>query len=84
MAKAKNKKPPQKQKQKVKVKAKRGAKKSFYEVKAPLTAAKIHLYSTSSEELDGRIVKLDLSKSLRGKAFELKLKVKKKTIRLLT
>ena len=75
MAKAKNKKPPQKQKQKVKVKAKRGAKKSFYEVKAPLTAAKIHLYSTGLEELDGRIVKLDLSKSLRGKAFELKLKV---------
>ena len=65
------------QKQKVKAK-KRGGKKSFYEVSAPLTAAKIHLYSTGIEELDGRVVKLDLTRSLRGKSFELKFSIKSK------
>jgi ribosomal protein S3AE len=57
-------------------KAKKGAKKSFYEIKAPLTATKIHLYASSPEELDGKRIKIDLTKNLRGKSLELKLKVK--------
>ncbi|MCU0642009.1 MAG: 40S ribosomal protein S3a/S1 [archaeon] len=59
------------------IKVKKGAKKSFFEAKAPMTAAKIHLYAGSMEELEGRIVKLDLTRSLKGKNFELKLKIKK-------
>jgi ribosomal protein S3AE len=58
-------------------KAKKGAKKAFFEVRAPMTSSKIHLYATSMEELEGKIVKLDLTRSLKGKNFELNLKVKK-------
>lgn len=58
-----------------KVRQKKGAKKSFYEIQAPLTATKIHLYSTGPEALIGKNIKLDLTKSLRGKSFELKLRV---------
>lgn len=54
-------------------KAKKGAKKGFFEVKSALTATKIQLYGTSAEELAGKIVKLDLTRSLKGKNFELKL-----------
>ncbi len=55
-------------------KSKKGAKKGFFEVKTPLTATKIQLYGNSAEELAGKIVKLDLTRSLKGKNFELKLK----------
>ncbi len=51
-------------------------KKSFFEVKAPLTASKIALYGTSQEALHGSVVVLDLTRSLRGKSLVLKLKVK--------
>lgn len=61
---------------KTKTKAKKGIKKSFYEVKAPMTSTSISLYSTSQEALDGRTVKLDLTKNLRGKSLELKLRIK--------
>ncbi len=61
--------------QKIK-KSKKLSKKSFYLVEAPLTSAKISLYGSSAEEFDGRIVKIDLTKSLRGKSLELKMKVK--------
>jgi ribosomal protein S3AE len=57
-------------------KVKKGAKKTFFEVRVPLTSSKIHLYGTSAEELAGRVVKLDLTRSLKGKSFELRLKVK--------
>jgi ribosomal protein S3AE len=60
----------------VKTKTKKGAKKSFYEVKAPLTAAKIHLYATSPGDLKDKRIKIDLTKNLRGKSLELKLKIK--------
>ncbi len=50
-------------------------KRAFYEVKAPLTASKIHLYGTSPQALEGKIVTLDLTRSLRGKSLILKLKV---------
>jgi len=57
--------------------AKKVTKKGFFEVKVPMTAAKIHLYASSADELIGKVVKLDLTRNLRGKSLELKLKVKK-------
>lgn len=57
---------------------KKTSKKEFFEVKVPMTATKIQLYGSSIEELDGKIVKLDLTRSLRGRSFELNLRVKKK------
>jgi len=61
---------------KIKVKAKKSVKKSFYEVNTPITATKIHLYSSNPEALEGKIIKLDLTKSLRGKSLEIKLRIK--------
>lgn len=75
MAKAKIKKIKQPMKQKEKPKIKKGGKKGFYEVKAPLVSAKISLYGAGAESFDGKIVKLDLSRSLKGKSFEFKLKI---------
>jgi ribosomal protein S3AE len=63
--------------QQQKSKAKKGVKKTFFEVRTPLTATKIQLYGTSAEELEGKVVKLDLTRSLKGKNFELSLKVVK-------
>jgi ribosomal protein S3AE len=54
---------------------KKGAKKGFFEVMAPLTATKISLYSGSPDELVGKVAKIDLTRSLKGKNFELKFKV---------
>lgn len=61
-------------KQKVKSK-KKGAKKRFFEVLAPLTSTKIQLYSASEEELVGKTIKLDLTKILRGKSLEIKFRI---------
>lgn len=61
---------------KIKQKSKKNIKKSFYEVRAPLTATGINLYANSQEELIGKIIRLDLTKSLRGKSLELKLRIK--------
>ncbi len=52
------------------------SKKTFFEVKAPITSTKIFLYGASKQELEGKIISLDLTRSLRGKSIELKLKVK--------
>lgn len=52
------------------------SKKTFFEVKAPITSTKIFLYGNSKQELEGKIISLDLTRSLRGKSIELKLKVK--------
>ncbi|MFH1425647.1 MAG: hypothetical protein ABIG28_02890 [archaeon] len=60
-----------------KAKTKKNIKKSFFEVSAPVTATKIHLYASSAEELENKTIKLDLTKNLRGKSLELKLKIKK-------
>lgn len=60
----------------LKPKAKGGMKKSFYDVEAPMTSAKISLYGGSLEEFDGRVVTLDLTKNLRGKNLILKMKVR--------
>ncbi len=67
-------------KQKLKVKA--GVKKAFFDVDVPLTALKVSLYGSSLDEFDGKAIKLDLSKSLRGKNLELKMKVKKEDNKL--
>ncbi len=57
-------------------KAKKGIKKDFFEVSAPLVTTKILLYATEKKELEGKIVKIDLTKALRGKSLELSLRVK--------
>ena len=57
-------------------KKKKGAKKVSFEVKMPLTSSKIHVYGYSVEELAGGIVCLDLTRSLKGRSFELKTRLK--------
>ena len=57
--------------------AKKGIKKEFYDVSAPMTSTKISLYASSEEELIGKVVILDLTRNLRGKSFVVKLKVGK-------
>ncbi len=59
------------------IKKKKNVQKQFFEVRAPLTSTKIMLYAGSAEELEGRSVKIDMTKNLRGKNLELTLKVKK-------
>jgi ribosomal protein S3AE len=54
----------------------KSVKKKFFEVSVPLTAAKVHVYGHSIEQFEGQIVKVDLTKSLRGKSLELRAKIK--------
>lgn len=61
---------------KQKQKAKKNIKKKFFEVSAPLTSTPIQLYAASEEELNGRSVKLDLTKNLRGKSIEMTIRVR--------
>ncbi len=56
--------------------AKKGVKKAFFDVVAPMTSTKISLYATSPEELNGKVITIDLTRSLRGRSFVMKLKVK--------
>lgn len=51
-------------------------KKTFFEIRTLFTAMKIALYAASPEELVGRIVRLDLTRNLRGKNLELRMRVK--------
>jgi ribosomal protein S3AE len=62
--------------QKQKPKRKKGARKKFFEAEIPLISTKVHLYSYSPEELEGNVIKLDLSRNLRGKNLEIKAKIK--------
>lgn len=55
---------------------KKGSKKTFFEVRVPLTAAKVSLYGSTAEELVDKTIKLDLTRVLKGKNFELRLKTK--------
>lgn len=55
-----------------------GATKNFFEVKAPFTSAKISLYASSIDSLVGRKVRLDLTRSLKGKNAELIMRIEKK------
>jgi ribosomal protein S3AE len=66
-------------KDKPKAKSKKVGKKSFYEVSANLVSSKIKVYGSTLEEFEGKTVKLDLTKSLRGRSFEIifKLNVEK-------
>jgi ribosomal protein S3AE len=57
-------------------KSKGNIKKGFFEVAVPMTSSKVALYGESPESLNGRVVKLDLTRSLKGKSLELKFKVK--------
>jgi len=57
--------------------AKKGAKKVFFEVTAPFTSAKLHVFGSSIDEVVGRTITLDLTRSLRGKSFVLILKLAK-------
>jgi ribosomal protein S3AE len=58
------------------IESKKGAKKMFFDVVAPLTATKISLYARSVEELEGKTINLDLTKSLKGKSLIIKLRIK--------
>lgn len=58
-----------------KVKSK-GAKKGFYEIEVPMTALRISLYGTAPEDFDGRVITLDMTRNLRGKNLELKMKIR--------
>ena len=59
-------------------KAKKGAKKAFFEVRAPITATKMQVYGASEEDFVGKVVKLDLTRILKGKNFEMRLKIANK------
>lgn len=54
----------------------KSVRKKFFEVNVPLTAAKVHVYGHSPEQFDGQVVKVDLTKSLRGKSLELRARIK--------
>ncbi len=56
--------------------SKKISKRTFFDVKTPITSTKIQLYGESAEELDGKVITLDMTRSLRGKNIVVKLKVK--------
>ena len=62
--------------------AKKNIKKSFFEVTAPFTSTKIELYTDSPDSLVNKTVKIDLTKDLKGKSLELKLRIIKKENKL--
>jgi ribosomal protein S3AE len=53
-------------------------KKRFFEIEIPLTNSKVDLLAYTLESLDGKSIKLDLTRQLRGKSIEVVLKVKVK------
>lgn len=57
-------------------KLKKGIKKKFFDVECPLVSTKVQLFGGELAEFEGRVVTLDLSRALRGKNSELKMKVK--------
>ena len=65
-------------------KQKKGAKKKFFPVETQFTSAKVNLYAYAPEDLNGNVIRLDLTKALRGKSFELRLKVNEKNGSLTT
>jgi len=56
-------------------KSKKLIKKKFFDIPVHLTASKVKLYASEVEELDVKIIKLDMTKNLKGKNVELKAKV---------
>jgi len=61
---------------KLTTKKKKGMRKKFFTAEIPLTATKVHVYGYSPEEMEGNIVKIDLTKIMRGKNVELRAKLK--------
>ena len=61
---------------KITKKKKKGMRKKFFAAEIPLTATKVHVYGYSPKEMEGNIVKIDLTKSMRGKNVELRAKLK--------
>lgn len=59
------------------IKTKKKTQNQFFEVKAPLTSSKISLYGPNMDALVGRVVRLDLSRNLRGKNLELVMRIRK-------
>src|SRR3989344_5437234 len=51
-------------------------KKKFFNVVLPLTSAKVCIYGSSAEEMEGKVVRIDMTRSLRGKNLELRARVK--------
>lgn len=49
---------------------------AFFDVRVPLTSVPVKLYGASAEALAGKVVKLDLSRSLRGKSMELNVRTR--------
>lgn len=49
--------------------------KKFFDVSIPLTATKVKLYAINEEELNNKMVKIDMTKILKGKNVEMKAKV---------
>ncbi len=54
---------------------KKGVKKKFFEVQIPLTATKVKLYAINEDALHNSVVKIDMTKNLRGKNVELRARV---------
>ena len=59
-------------------------KKKFYEIDIPLVSQKADVYTDDISKIDGRVVKIDLTRQLRGKSMEahFKLKVKGKRLKM--
>ena len=55
---------------------KKQAKKQFFDVKAGIISTRVSLYAATAQELVGRVIKLDLTRSLRGKSLEMQMKIK--------
>lgn len=51
-------------------------KKRFFDVGIPIVNAETQLFAYDLEELDGRLIKYDLTRALKGKSLMLQLKVK--------
>jgi ribosomal protein S3AE len=54
--------------------------KKFHEIELPVINKKIELLAVSKEDLKGRTVKLDLTREVRGKSFEIIFKILDKKI----
>lgn len=50
-------------------------KKKFFEVRVPLTATKVFLYGSAIEQFAENVIKIDLTKNLKGKSLELRARV---------
>lgn len=56
-------------------KSKKKLENKFFDVKVPLTSSKVVVYGSTAESFNGRTVKIDLTRNLRGKSVELVLKL---------